>query len=717
MKNFIKLIILSISITIFCNILIVHMLPELFYSYDSKAYDNAVRDKIETDGEDEKIEEIVIIDIDNISTDPKNLGKFYKWPYDYHAKLIEQISKDKPKIIAFDMIFPPDPDSKRNDIFSNASKASGNVIGALSFVNSDPDKFLRADKTPPAGYNYKRDSYNITSNQIANRREYDIMDAPFPQFFNANKANGMVVFEPDNDGIIRRVKPTLEYFGQQYPFLGMQMFIQTNDVKNLDFSDPDTLKFLNSNNEAIRNIPLDKTGQMRISYFGGINKFRVLPYVWVLERDRFGLEPGFFKDKYVLIGSSLTGLYDLRSTPVSKIYPGVGIHANVLKTILDENYTERLTELELTALLFLAIFFTCIFVFYLRIIVASSVIIITNVLIYIIALVVYENYYFWIQVVPLIFSIIFTMIFMYAYKYATEEKNKKMIRSAFSQFVTKAVVDELLSDPSKLKLGGERKNCSVFFSDVAGFTTISEQLEPEELVTLLNLYLTRMTNVIFDNKGMIDKYIGDAIMAVYGAPVSTGNHAYQACKAAIEQQEKITELQGDLKRQNLPYIMARMGINSGDMVVGNMGSDDYFNYTVMGDTVNLAARLEPANKQYDTLIMIGENTYQMAKEFIYTRPLDLMVVKGKTEPVKVHELVGLKEKPLSNMEEQVLDLYTSAYKLYLNREWDNALDLLNQALRLKPEDGPTKVYIGRCEEYKKNEPDENWSGVFVMTSK
>ena len=715
MKQSLRLLGMSSLITLICYLLIFHSpLKETFYLYDAKAYDFAVFQSLEN--EDTKIEEIVIVDIDHISTSPEKLGKFLKWPYDYHAQLIEKISLDTPKAIAFDLILPPDPDPEKNKILVDASKNSGKVFGSLAFAKSDPDKFFRPDKTPPVGYNYIRDSYDIVSPYVRLEKNYDIMDAPFPEYFNANKSNGLVVFEPDADGIIRRIKPTMEYFGRQYPFLGLQMFMQTHDVSRIQYNQ-DTLKLVNSNNEFIRKIPLDKTGQLRISYYGGINKFRVLPYEWVYNREKYQLPAGYFKDKYVLIGSSLTGLYDLRSTPVSTVFPGVGIHANVLKTILDERYNTRLTEFQLTLSIFLLVLLTCVFVAFLRIYSAIFLVLFINFSLFIGSLFIYDAHTMWVQIIPLIFSIIFTTIIMYAYKYATEEKDKRMIRSAFSQFVTKAVVDELLADPTKLKLGGERKNCSVFFSDVAGFTTISEQLEPEELVKLLNLYLTKMTNIIFDNNGMIDKYIGDAIMAVYGAPVNTGNHAYQACKAAIEQQEVLDALQEELEAKGLPNLIARMGINSGDMVVGNMGSQDYFNYTVMGDTVNLAARLEPANKQYDTYIMIGENTYQMAKDLIFSRPLDLMVVKGKTEPVKVYELCGIKEKPIAKIKEQIIQLYTEAYDLYLKREWQSALEKLNQAHRLDPNDGPVNVYIDRCKHYMENEPDDSWSGVYVMKTK
>jgi adenylate cyclase len=279
------------------------------------------------------------------------------------------------------------------------------------------------------------------------------------------------------------------------------------------------------------------------------------------------------------------------------------------------------------------------------------------------------------------------------------------------------VVEELLANPDKIKLGGEKKECTVFFSDVAGFTTIAEQLTPEALVRLLNDYLTEMTNIVFKYDGMLDKYEGDAIMAVFGAPISQPDHAYKACAAALEMQEQLIKLRELWGKQGRPQLHARCGINSGQMVVGNMGSENRFDYTVMGDAVNLGARLEPANKQYRTKIMIGEQTYKLAGDQIIVRGLDLLRVKGKTEPVKVYELLGTKAQGITDKKQQVLDIFNKGFENYLTQNWETAMNYFQQALKIDHMDGPAITYVRRCEQFGQNPPGKDWDGVFTLQTK
>jgi len=252
---------------------------------------------------------------------------------------------------------------------------------------------------------------------------------------------------------------------------------------------------------------------------------------------------------------------------------------------------------------------------------------------------------------------------------------------------------------------------------VAGFTTISEQLEPEELVHLLNEYLTEMTNIVFKYEGMLDKYEGDAIMAVFGAPVERGNHAYQACATALEMQQRLVAMREVWRKQNRPELRMRVGINTGPMVVGNMGSESRFDYTVMGDAVNLGARLEPANKIYGTNIMIGDGTVKKAGDLIIARPLDLLRVKGKTEPVWVYELLGLSEKGVSDDMMRIIELFKKGLSHYLKRDWDSAINYFMQVLAIKEDDGPAQRYLERCNFFKENPPAEEWDGVYTQTTK
>ena len=300
----------------------------------------------------------------------------------------------------------------------------------------------------------------------------------------------------------------------------------------------------------------------------------------------------------------------------------------------------------------------------------------------------------------------------------TEQKEKRQVHGMFATFVSPDLVEELVKNPDMMKLGGEKRNLTVFFSDVAGFTSISEMLDAHDLVLLLNEYLTAMVDIILEHRGTVDKYEGDAIMAFWGAPVIFDEHAIETCHAALEMQEKMIELREKWKAEGKPHLAVRMGINTGEMVAGNMGSQERFDYTVMDDSVNLAARLEPANKVYGTYIMISEYTYDHVKDQFICRELDALQVKGKTEPVKVYELIATMEKGVSEDMEKVLEYYNQGLDLYKNRHWDDAITKFKSALSVNGgEDSPSEAYVERCEEYMESPPPDNWQGEYIMTSK
>jgi adenylate cyclase len=229
--------------------------------------------------------------------------------------------------------------------------------------------------------------------------------------------------------------------------------------------------------------------------------------------------------------------------------------------------------------------------------------------------------------------------------YRTEERDRKWITSIFGKYVSPVVIENLLKNPEKINLGGEKRNITIFFSDIRGFTPISEKLEPEELVHLLNEYLTEMSSIIIENQGLVDKYMGDAIMAFWGAPLDQPNHAELACKSSLEMMEKLKELQKKWKKEGIPAFDFGIGLNSGDAIVGNMGSSNRFDYTAIGDNVNLASRLEGLNKTYGTNVIISENTYKIVKDKFNTRELGVVKVKGKEKPIRIYELLSLKKKP------------------------------------------------------------------------
>ena len=317
-------------------------------------------------------------------------------------------------------------------------------------------------------------------------------------------------------------------------------------------------------------------------------------------------------------------------------------------------------------------------------------------------------------------TLLFGGIGCLGYEFVLEQRDKRRVSGMFSTMVSPEVLSYMQADPDRFRLTGEKRMVSIFFSDLAGFTTISESVSAEDLAKILNRYLTPMSDLVTKYGGYIDKYSGDAIMADFGVPVwadpDPDSHAWKACWSALEQQERLQTLKGELKAEYGCDIDARMGINTGEVAAGNMGSDKKFQYTVMGDAVNQAARFEPANKPFDTHIMIGGKTYEMAKDKIEARFLANMIVKGKTEPVPCYELLA-KKGELSEAKRQVVQIFEEGWHLHAAKNFTAAIAKFDQALSLDDNDGPSKTYKKICEGFLKSPPSDPWAGEYIQTSK
>ena len=294
-----------------------------------------------------------------------------------------------------------------------------------------------------------------------------------------------------------------------------------------------------------------------------------------------------------------------------------------------------------------------------------------------------------------------------------EAEEKKKIKAAFQQYLMPAVIEEMLKDPSKLKLGGQKRNLAIMFSDIRGFTTLSEKLTPEELTSFLNEYLDAMTNIVLENRGTVDKYIGDAIMCFWGAPISDPEHIRLAVKTSVEMMDKMHELRLDWKVRGLPDIDIGIGINSGDVVVGNMGSHKRFDYTCLGDHVNLASRLEGLNKMYGCHIIVSENVYPIIAKDYVTRELDLVTVKGKKQPITIYEVIG---KKVQKKNADFLIAYNKGLAHFKKRDFKQAKTYFESALKSR-DDVHTKTYIDRCKGYAKTPPPKDWNGVTEIKTK
>lgn len=322
----------------------------------------------------------------------------------------------------------------------------------------------------------------------------------------------------------------------------------------------------------------------------------------------------------------------------------------------------------------------------------------------------------WVDQVSMNLALLLPSALIMVTKFAGEEEQRQFIQGAFSKYLSQDVIEQIIADPDALRLGGQTYEITTFFSDIAGFSTISERLSAEELVHLLNEYLSEMTDIIMGNRGTVDKYEGDAIMAFWGAPLAFPDHAYQACLSAVEMQRRLSELRERWKSEGRDQLRVRMGLNTGHAVAGNMGSRTRMNYTVMGDSVNLASRLEGANKPYGTYAMVSQYTHSAVKEKFRFRELDTIRVVGKNEPIQVYELIDLIDR-VDERKLEVLADYERGLALYKERRWQEAQACFVRALRADMEDAPSKVYYQRCRTFRTAPPPAGWDGVVKLGSK
>lgn len=601
------------------------------------------------------LDEIVIVAIDDKSL--QELGR-WPWPRNYFATVIDFLNQSS--VIGIDISFfePTEEDSKLSDSLGNS-----NVVLAMEYTS----------------FTYRNEElYGESLLKPTNTLGIQGMDFQ----------TGYVNLYTDSDGVTRSFIPHISG-------------IEDHDHFSMVIVD-----------EYAGYTPDLKSSRMLINFYDVPGGYKYISFSDVYNNKT---DSSYFKDKIVLIGVTASDLHDDAIVPISnQAMPGVEINANLIQSILTKDFLYYQDDISAIGLVFVFALLAGIVLFRFRIHIATALLVLLSVVYIFYSIYSFDTGIIMNLIYPLLSTTLVYIPLVVIY-YLTEEKSRKWITSVFGKYVSPVVIDNLIKNPDKINLGGEKRNITIFFSDIRGFTPISEKLEPEDLVKLLNEYLTEMTSIITKDQGLVDKYMGDAIMAFWGAPLDQPNHAEMACSSSLEMVDKLKELQQKWKSQDIPSFDIGIGLNSGDAIVGNMGSSKRFDYTAIGDNVNLASRLEGLNKYYGTKILITENTNKTVKDKFETRKLDVVKVKGKKKPILIFELLSKKD-GLSKKHLEFINLFEAGLDLYLKKKWKSAIATFQEGLKLM-DDNASHIFITRCKELIKNPPPNDWKGVWEMKTK
>jgi adenylate cyclase len=690
--------------------------------------------------------EVVLVTIDG-----KSLDELGRWPWSRRiiAQGLELLARYKAKVIGIDIVFSePEQDqyasalqyirkqirdsglkepslerwldsrkkeSSPDKLLAEATKKAGTVVlGYFFYTSPDPltDQHANSKKGQalPTGYSFTRFK-SRKAKDFPLIKAYSV-ESPLPALAAAASGVGFFNIFPDQDGSIRSLPLVVKYRDQLYSPFALEIAKLYLKEKNLSVQVADFgIDEIRLGQHPIHS---DEQGRLMINYRGHAKTF---PHYSFSDLVNQRLSPLLFNDKIVLIGATAIGTFDLRVTPFGNVFPGLEIHANIIDNILRQDFLTRPNWTAILNILAIILIGLILSLALGRIRATWGLALVFSLFL---AYFFINRYFFlqlnqWLGIVYPSLNIILLYLGITALNYMTEEREKRRIRGAFQYYVAPSVVNEMLKNPEQLRLGGEKKELTILFSDIRDFTTISEKMEPEVLVRFLNKYLTRMANIIFRHEGLVDKYMGDAIMAIFGAPLPQEDHTLRACLAALDMTQELYQMQKEAETLATLKLAAGIGINTGYMVIGNMGSESRFDYTVLGDNVNLGSRLEGLNKEYGTHIIISEITYEKTKDQLLCRELDLVRVKGKDKPVKIYELLNRLD--ASYKDHEFVTLFHSALACYRQRSWHQAKNLFQKSLQLTPQDYPSQIYIARCNQFIHTPPPPDWDYTFTFKTK
>jgi adenylate cyclase len=675
-------------------------------------------------------------DVVIVAVDEASIERIGRWPWSraVMARLLDRISAARPAAVGFDIV--QSEASRASSIRALIEEADEPTRRAIERVLpedlSEDDALVEAvgrAGNAVLGYFFdfeaKQDSeerprlgtYNVVRDRGGGRGSRNLPKARravanLPALGAAAGDTGYFnVFPSRGDGALRKVPMAIRYAGEITLPLSLAMLrVARGEPASIELADFGVRSVKLGSTE----IPVSEDGQMLLNYRGPGRTFRHLSARDVLEGKARAED---LSGKLVLVGVSAVGVGDIRVTPFDEVYPGVELHATAMDNILRRDF---LWQPKLTVLLEIGVILLFCAALGLGLGRARGV---AGLAVAVALLATYLATSQWLFVtrgLPLslvypLLAISLTYIGISVQHYVVEERERRKTRRALELYLSPSMARLVSEQPERLKLGGERREMTVLFSDIREFTAISEGLEPEALVDLLNVYLGEMTESVFSHEGMLDKYVGDAVMAVWGAPLPQADHATRACRAALMMHERLARLNGEARKRGWPIMQMGVGLNSGPMIFGNMGSTHHLSLTVMGDNVNLGARLEGLTKTYGTGIIASESTVRAAGDAIVAREIDLVRVKGKQVAVRIFDVLGLSEQ--RDRWSRLCERFAEGLSAYRGRRWHEALDIFS-AIRVEwPDDSPSSVYVERCRATLLAPPAADWEGVTVMEVK
>ncbi|MFA6528410.1 MAG: adenylate/guanylate cyclase domain-containing protein [Candidatus Gracilibacteria bacterium] len=625
-------------------------------------------------------DDILVVYIDDYSLSDNGLGRWQDWSRKYYAQVIDNLADAGAQVIGIDILFSAKSSGVSEDDLFSIIDSSDPELQLNQYVSDEhPDDVALAESVENAG--------NVFLIKIPARDD-----------------QGNVVYELGSIDLIANGEAGYGYTSAG--FSESDMIFKFDSYKT--FAEAIAEYFNGSDFDIISS----DSESFYVNYAGPAYSYESLSF-YNIYSGNFDKES--VEGKIVLIGTGAPSLHDRYTTPIGdETMYGVEIHANAIQTILDGAYLVDASASVRIATIF-AIVFLAVFAFmYLNLWGTFGAFVVMVFGYCVSAKIAFGRGVILDLIYPFV-AIVVAYIAVIAIRYFTEVQDKKRVRGAFSHYVAKEVVDEILKTPDALKLGGDKKEITILFADIKNFTNWSESTTPQELSEQLNEYFSAMSEVVMRNRGTVDKFIGDAIMAFWGAPLPLLDHAEMACRAAFEAREKLRELNAKWVACGKHELHFRVGINTGEAIVGNLGSQERFDYTAIGDNVNLASRLEGVNKFYDTEIMISENTYQVIADKFEVRKLDLIRVKGKDNAIGIYEVLGEKGS-LSPDAVQIVAKFGRAYDLYFKGDFTSAKNAFEELVKKVPNDGPSGVYLKRISDLIAN-PPAKWDGVWEFEGK